>query len=175
MRKIGHGTTTIRSKRQRTPRVLRISSRKTRIPLRSNNVIDRRDAGTREDNNRALVRHEWNWSAWRRSVSAGRIWPRQGSGGLEKLPKRSSSGNKHAGHDGEKIRRKREKDGIIWEKKKKIRRRHSWVQDSKLTINSNVGTTRTNNISNKIRRNRDNETPEHRTEEAPKELFWKSA
>jgi hypothetical protein len=52
MGKIGHGTTTIRRERQRTPGVLRISSRKTRIPLRRNNVIDRRDAGTREDNNR---------------------------------------------------------------------------------------------------------------------------
>ncbi len=43
----------------------------------------------------------------------------------EKLPK-SSSGNKHAGHDGAKIRRKREKDGMILKKnKKKFRRRHA--------------------------------------------------
>jgi hypothetical protein len=45
----------------------------------------------------------------------------------------------------------------------------------KINNNSDVGTTRTDNISNKFQRNRDNETPEHRTEEAPKALFWKSA
>jgi hypothetical protein len=48
------GTTTIRRARQRTP----ASIVRTRMPFRSNIVVDSRDAGTHEDDNRALVRHE---------------------------------------------------------------------------------------------------------------------
>jgi hypothetical protein len=44
-----------------------------------------------------------------------------------------------------------------------------------LQINSDVRTTRTDNISGKFQQTVNNKTPEHRTEEAPKALFWKSA
>jgi hypothetical protein len=85
------------------------------MPFRSNIVVDSRDAGTREDNNRALVRHERDWAAWSRSEGARSLWPPQESRGREKLPK-SSGGNKHAGDDGAKMRRRREKDGISLKK-----------------------------------------------------------
>jgi hypothetical protein len=44
-----------------------------------------------------------------------------------------------------------------------------------LQINSDVRTTRTENISGKIQKTVNNKTPEHRTEEATKALFCKSA
>jgi hypothetical protein len=43
-----------------------------------------------------------------------------------------------------------------------------------LQINSDVRTTRTDNISVKFPKTVNNKTSEHRTEEAPKALFWKS-
>jgi hypothetical protein len=44
-----------------------------------------------------------------------------------------------------------------------------------LQINSDVRTTRADNISDKFQKTVNNKTPEHRIEEAPKALFWKSA
>jgi hypothetical protein len=44
-----------------------------------------------------------------------------------------------------------------------------------LQINSDVRTTQTDNISDRFQKTVNNKTQEHRTEEAPKALFWKSA
>jgi hypothetical protein len=44
-----------------------------------------------------------------------------------------------------------------------------------LQTDSDVRITRTENISGKFQKTVNNKTPEHRTEEATKALFWKSA
>jgi hypothetical protein len=75
------------------------------------------------------------------------------------------------------MRRRRERDEISGKEKNffflktQICEYRTQIEQS----NSDVVTTRTDNISKKFHRNVDNETPEHRTEKAPKALFWKSA
>jgi hypothetical protein len=109
------------------------------MPVGSNCVVNNGDGGAHEDNSRALVRHERDGAARDRS---------------------EDSGNKHAGHDGEKMRRRRERDEISGKEKKFIfcfRHRFvstglkinkliaTWVQHRPITFPTNfkeTGTTR---------------------------------
>jgi type II secretory pathway pseudopilin PulG len=77
--------------------------------LRSTAITNSGAAGTRGINSRTLVGHERSRPAGRSSGNARRISHRQGSGGHEELPERSAGCNKHGGHDGAQIEKKKKK------------------------------------------------------------------